>query len=93
MPQPYFPARVPPPPPTGNAAVDRWLIQLAESHNAQPRSSWFSGMTPNSLVTGYVGDLAINLASGSTMSRVWIMGGSPSAATTQGWRFLSLGGS
>ena len=91
--QPGFQPRIHNPPPTGNQAVDHWLRDLAAIVNSQPRVSWFSGTTPNSAITGVAGDLAINLASGSTVSRLWLMGGSPSYVTTLGWRIVSLGAS
>ena len=90
--QPGFQRRITMPPATGNQALDEWLRNFAISHNNEPRVSWFSGTTPNSSLTGTAGDLAINLASGSTVSRIWVMGGSPSYVTTQGWVFLSVGG-
>lgn len=79
------------PPPTGNQALDLWLRNFAISHNNQPRVSWFSGTTPNSVLTGTVGDLAINLASGSTVTRAWIMAGAPSYVTNKGWVTLATG--
>jgi hypothetical protein len=53
--------------------------------------SWFSGTTPNSTLTGTPGDIAINLASGSTLTRAWIMTGDTSLVTTLGWRTFQLG--
>lgn len=80
------------PPPTGNQALDQWLYKVAQTINGFPRMSWFSGTTPNSIHTGTPGDLAINLASGSTTTRVWIMGGIPtSLSTNKGWVTLMIG--
>ena len=89
--QPGFQPRLPSPPPTGNQAVDQWLRNLWSIVNGMPRLSWFSGTTPNSAITGSPGDLAINLASGSTVSRLWLMGGTPSYVTTLGWRMVAIG--
>ena len=90
--QPGFQSRIPPPPPTGNPSVDQWLRNLWSVVNGLPRLSWFSGTTPNSLHTGTPGDLAINLASGSTTTRLWIMGGAPTSTITKlGWVTLATG--
>ena len=63
-----------------------WLSELRLAVNGIPQVSYFSGATPNSLVTGLTGDLAVNLVSGSTDSRVWVMGGNNlSVLTTLGW--------
>ena len=91
--QPGFQSRLNAPPPTGMQALDQWLREVWLTVNNMPRVSWFSGTTPNSTITGTVGDLAVNLASGSTVSRLWLMGGAPSYVTNKGWVFLSVGGS
>ena len=80
------------PPPTGNPALDQWLNQVAQTINGTPRLSWFSGTTPNSSHTGTPGDLAINLASGSSTTRLWLMGGNPtSLSSTKGWVTVMVG--
>lgn len=90
MSQPGFQPRILPPPTSGNPALDQWLRQLASAFNNVPRLSWFSGTSPNaSAVTGAVGDLAVNLASGSTNTRLWQMTGTLSSATT-GWKPLMV---
>lgn len=87
-----FQSRIQGPPPTGNQALDGWLRNVWILINNQPRLSWFSGTTPNSVVTGTPGDLAINLVSGSTVTRMWIMGGAPSYVTNKGWVMIWAGG-
>ena len=86
-----FTRKVRQPPPTGNQEFDNWMRDMAKQFNSLPRMSWFSGLTPNSSLTGTPGDIAINLASGSTMTRAWIMTGDTSLVTTLGWRTLQLG--
>lgn len=87
-----FQRRVEYPPPTGNQALDQWLQGIATAFNNMPRFSWFSGTTPNSILTGTPGDIAINLASGSTVTRAWIMGGNPTSIVTRfGWVTLQTG--
>ncbi len=75
---------------TGPLAI--YLGNIAAAVNAIPHMSYFSATTPNSRVTGQSGHLAINLASGSTDSRVWVMGGDTgSGQTTLGWVPLRTG--
>ena len=85
------PARIQAPPPTGNQAFDQWARNVWLLLNNMPRVSWFSGVTPNSVWTGTAGDLAINLASASTHTRIWVMGGAPSYVTNKNWFPLALG--
>ena len=86
-------SRIEQPPPSGNQRLDQWLRDFANQWNSHPRMSWFSGTTPNSNLTGTPGDIAINLASGSTMTRMWVMTGDTSLVTTLGWRTVQLGSS
>ncbi len=66
-----------------------YLTEMAKAVNGVPQVSYFSAATPNSTVTGLTGDLAINLVSGSTDSRVWVLGGNNlSVLTTLGWVVL-----
>lgn len=89
--QPGFAARVRTPPPSGNPALDQWLREVMQALNALPRLSWFSGVSPNtSAITGTAGDIVINLASASTQTRCWVMGGAVSYSTTTGWRPLMV---
>lgn len=79
------------PPPTGNQRFDQWMRDFHIQWNSQPRLSWFSGTTPNSVVTGTPGDIVVNLASGSTVTRLWTMVGDTSLVTTLGWQTLQVG--
>lgn len=86
MPKPPYRRRIEAPPSTVTGELYRYLDALAFAVNSIPQVSYFSGATPNSLVTGLTGDLAVNLASGSTDTRVWLLGGnSLSQLTTKGW--------
>lgn len=73
------------PPSSITGVLGRYLAEIAQAINNRPVMSYFSGTSPNSVVTGYPGDIAINLASASTNTRVWSMGGAMSTATNQGW--------
>ena len=86
-----FYRRIDSPPATGNQHFDQWMKSFAAQWNSHPRMSWFSGTTPNSTLTGTPGDIAINLASGSTQTRMWIKAGDTSLVTTLGWRTVQLG--
>lgn len=58
--------------------------------NSMPNISAFSGTSPNSVVTGMPGDMAINIGSASTSSRLWIMGGSARQPSTTGWAVVRV---
>lgn len=79
--------------PPGNAsdltALSRWLRDLHRAIETIPTISLVSfgaTETPNSRVSGFPGDIVVNVGSGSTDSRAWLMGGTvPSERTTLGW--------
>lgn len=81
--------KIPAPPSSiSDPALRRWCGQVADFINGLPTFSTFSALTPNSLVTGAGGDMALNLGSASTDSRVWLKGGSPDVVSTSGWVVL-----
>ena len=68
-------------------SLSNWCRQLWIDYNHQPRISWFSGVSPNlSTLTGLQGDVAVNVASASTNTVLWVLAGIGSASTTSGWR-------
>lgn len=83
--------RVSLPPSAITGALGDYLLQIAEAINRVPVVSYFSGTTPNSVVTGLAGDLAINLCSASTDTRAWIKGGSQSVPSRTNWVTLRTG--
>lgn len=59
--------------------------------NSEPHISRFSGTDPNtSIVSGFPGDLTINVGSASTWTRVWVMSGSASSIATTGWKMVRM---
>ena len=59
--------------------------------NNEPHISRFSGVDPNtSKVSGFPGDLTINVGSASTWTRVWVMSGSASSIATTGWKMVRM---
>ena len=79
-------------PPSGiTGELRAWLQDVAEVLNDTPQLSYFSGTTPNSALTGIAGDLAINVGSASTDTRLWIKGGSTSTIGTTNWVTLRTG--
>lgn len=62
-----------------------YLREIARAINDIPQLSAFSADTPNSLVSGFPGDLAVNLTSANTDIRLWQMGGSLRVPSTTGW--------
>lgn len=62
-----------------------WALQL----NSEAYISKFSAANPNtSGLTGIPGDLAINVGSASTWTRLWVMGGSTASIDTNGWQMF-----
>ena len=83
------------PPPSGvTGALGQWLGQLWQHLEAQPNisiASLSANSTPDSYVTGLRGDLCVNAGSGSTSSRLWVLGGtSRSDLTNQGWALVRI---
>lgn len=83
---------VPLPPSSVTGSLGDWCLAVSRYLNSQPVISIFSGSnTPNSSLTGLAGDLAVNLQSGSTDSRLWVKGGSPDTPSKTGWVPLRTG--
>lgn len=77
--------RIGPPPGGIPASLQKYLSDMARQINAMPRASYFSGTSPNSLVSGLPGDITVNVGSASTQSRIWVLGGSGTTERNQGW--------
>ena len=78
-------------PPSGiTGPLATWLGDVFTLLNGMPRSSYFSGTTPNSVVTGIAGDMAINIGSASTDSRFWVKGGDPVIPSQTSWVVLRI---
>jgi len=52
--------------------------------------SYFSGLTPESVITGVAGDFAIQVGSASTNTRIWTKAGSPTVASKTSWMKLAV---
>lgn len=83
-----YPRKVPDPPSAVTGEVRDWMRRVADHLNGLPTISVFSGLSPNSAVTGVGGNLAVNIGSASTDSRVWVKGGSPDVPSMTGWVVL-----
>lgn len=80
-------ARLPirPVPSSVTGELGDFLNDVRTRLNAMPIFSYFSGLTPNSTLTGRRGNFAINIGSASTDSCVWVKGGSALTTSTTGW--------
>lgn len=79
------------PVPSGfTGAQAEWLTRLAEVVNAMPVFSYFSGTTPESVITGVAGNFALNLYSANTATMIFYKGGSPVTASKVSWYKVSL---
>lgn len=83
---PYLPQ----PPSSLTGPLGEYLQVLWRAFNKIPNVSAFSGTTPNSTVSGYPGDIAVNIGSASTTSRVWIKGGDARQPSTTGWAAMRV---
>lgn len=69
---PIFRRKIADPPSTITGPLRVYLQQMADQFNNSPTFSYFSGLSPiASAVTGVAGDLAFNLGSASTQTRLW----------------------
>lgn len=66
-----------------------YLRELARAINDIPQLSAFSGSSPNGVVTGYPGDLTVNLTSANSDVRLYMKGGSIRVASNTGWNPVS----
>jgi hypothetical protein len=68
------------------------LLRLWERQlNAEAYLSRFSAANPNtSGLTGIPGNLAVNVGSASSWTRLWIMGGSVSSIETNTWQMVRM---
>jgi hypothetical protein len=83
--------RIPPVPSSITGEIGRYLNQLARQLNAEAYISTFSAANPNtSGLTGIPGNLAVNIGSASTSTRLWIMEGSTASIDTNAWRMLRI---
>ena len=79
-----FRRKIADPPSTVTGPLRSYLLTLADQINNTPTLSYFSGTSPIlSAVTGMAGDLAFNVGSASTSTRLWQNTGS--SANTLNW--------
>lgn len=77
--------RIASPPSDITGPLGSYLREVARAINDIPQLSAFSAPDPNSRVTGYPGDLAVNLCSTSSDNRLYQKGGSVRVPSNQGW--------
>lgn len=82
---------LPLPPSNVTGELGLWLQEVWKRLVNTPTVSYFSGTTPNSVVTGLAGQLAVNVGSASTDTRVWVKGGSASVPSQTGWVTVRTG--
>ena len=72
-------------PPSGiTGTLGEYLRTIARVINDFPKISTFSGTSPESAISGYPGDVAINYSS-SAATRLWVKEGSSRVPSTTGW--------
>lgn len=62
-----------------------YLREIARALNDVPQVSAFSGSDPNGNISGYPGDLLVNLTSASSSLRLYQKGGSVRVPSNTGW--------
>ena len=84
-------ARIPPVPSTITGVMRQYLESVARQLNGEAYISTFSAANPNtSGFTGIPGNLAMNIGSASTWTRLWIMGGSTASIETNTWQMVRM---
>lgn len=78
-----FKTPLPPSIMTGEMGV--WADTVWQAINNQPTLSVFSGTHPNSSVTGVAGNIAVNVAPSSSVSRLFIKYGSAVIPDMNSW--------
>ena len=79
------------PDPSGfTGAQAGWLQEVAVAINRTPNVSYFSGLTPESVITGLAGDFAIAPFSQSTGSLFFVKWGSATVASKVSWCKVSV---
>ena len=66
------------------------MNQVAKQLNGEPTLSIFSGTTPESIVTGIPGNLAVNVGV-SDVDRLWVMSGTTARQKKTGWEASGSG--
>ena len=82
--------KVPEVPSNVTGALREWLTIVADQINKQPTFSRFSGTTPNSYLTGQVGDLCLNVGSASTWTRLWVKTGPEQGLSRVSWMAVRI---
>ncbi len=73
-----------------NPELNRFLQDVANVLNTLPRISIFSGASPNSMMSGLPGDIAVNIGSASTTSRIWVHGSNNTVPNFTGWAVVRV---
>lgn len=76
---------LPLPPSSITGPIAMYLHEVWRVITKIPNVSAFSGTTPNSLVSGVPGDLAVSIAVASNDSRLFVKGGTGRTPSTTGW--------
>ena len=82
---------LPAPPSSITGPLGDYLHRIWRAFDDLPTLSYFIGTSPNSTLTGVPGDLAVNVGSASTDTRVWLKGGATRTPSTTGWVTLRTG--
>lgn len=77
--------RIASPPSDVTGTLGSYLREVARAINDIPQISAFSGPTPNGVVSGYPGDLTVNLTSATSDLRLYQKGGNLRVPSTTGW--------
>jgi len=77
--------RIVSPPSDVTGPLGSYLREMARAINDIPQLSAFSAASPNGLLDGYPGDLAVTLTSSFLDTRLWVKGGSGRIPSNVGW--------
>ena len=83
--------RIPDPPSQVTGPLRIWLNELVRTLNSQVANvSYFSGTSPESVITGVAGDWAIQVGSVSTNTRIFVKAGDVAVPSKTSWMKVTV---
>lgn len=82
--------KLPPPPSSITGELGEYLGRLYSAVNQTPSISYVSTTNPNSAVTGFAGDILVNVGSASTSTRLWLKASGVTVPDKTNWVMVRI---